>query len=269
MSNQFDRRGFMKSGAAAVAAWAAAGRPSFAAEASQAKAQPMERVRVGLVGVGSRGTWLLSLLLGVEGVEVRGLRHHPGACCQGPGKGGRGRPGETQWILAGETDFRAAFAKRRRWTWWSMQPGPGSGTCRSPWRRCRPARRGHRSPRRGDDRGLLARVGRDRGEDAEILRDAGELLLFPRGDAGPQHAAQGCSESFATARRATSATPGPARRGARPREDKVRTANSYPTHPIGPVAQWMDINRGNRFDYLVSMSADATGATATPTSTRA
>ena len=48
------------------------------------------------------------------------------------------------------------------------------------------------------------------------------------------------------------ATPG------RPKEDKVYLANSYPTHPIGPIAQWMDINRGNRFDYLVSMSADGT-----------
>jgi predicted dehydrogenase len=44
----------------------------------------------------------------------------------------------------------------------------------------------------------------------------------------------------------------------RPKDDKVYTANSYPTHPIGPIAQWMDINRGNRFDYLVSMSADGT-----------
>jgi predicted dehydrogenase len=42
------------------------------------------------------------------------------------------------------------------------------------------------------------------------------------------------------------------------RTGDVWTANSYPTHPIGPVAQWMDINRGNRFDYLVSMSADGT-----------
>jgi hypothetical protein len=27
---------------------------------------------------------------------------------------------------------------------------------------------------------------------------------------------------------------------------------------LGPVAQWLDINRGNRFDYLVSMSAAGT-----------
>ena len=33
-----------------------------------------------------------------------------------------------------------------------------------------------------------------------------------------------------------------------------RNGNLYPTHPIGPVAWWMDINRGDRFSHLVSMS---------------
>ena len=36
-----------------------------------------------------------------------------------------------------------------------------------------------------------------------------------------------------------------------------RNGNLYPTHPIGPMAWWMDINRGDRFDYLVSMSSKA------------
>jgi len=34
-----------------------------------------------------------------------------------------------------------------------------------------------------------------------------------------------------------------------------RNGNLYPTHPIGQVAMWMDINRGDRFDYMVSMSS--------------
>jgi predicted dehydrogenase len=42
----------------------------------------------------------------------------------------------------------------------------------------------------------------------------------------------------------------------RVRDGKARSANAYPTHRIGPVAQWLDINRSNRFDYPVSMSAD-------------
>ncbi len=35
--------------------------------------------------------------------------------------------------------------------------------------------------------------------------------------------------------------------------------NRYPTHAIGPVAQWTNINRGNRFEYIVSMSSRSLG----------
>jgi hypothetical protein len=37
------------------------------------------------------------------------------------------------------------------------------------------------------------------------------------------------------------------------------TGNRYPTHAIGPVSQWININRGNRFEYLVSMSSRTLG----------
>jgi predicted dehydrogenase len=35
--------------------------------------------------------------------------------------------------------------------------------------------------------------------------------------------------------------------------------NMYPTHGLGPVSNYMGINRGDRFDYLVSMSTPAKG----------
>jgi hypothetical protein len=35
--------------------------------------------------------------------------------------------------------------------------------------------------------------------------------------------------------------------------------NLYPTHGLGPVANCMDINRGDRFDYIVSMSGPSRG----------
>lgn len=38
-----------------------------------------------------------------------------------------------------------------------------------------------------------------------------------------------------------------------------RNGNLYPTHQVGPLAQWMNINRGNRFEYMVSMSSKARG----------
>ncbi len=35
--------------------------------------------------------------------------------------------------------------------------------------------------------------------------------------------------------------------------------NLYPTHGLGPIANCLDINRGDRFDYLVSMSSPSRG----------
>lgn len=39
----------------------------------------------------------------------------------------------------------------------------------------------------------------------------------------------------------------------------TRNGDLYPTHGIGPVAQWMNINRGNQFDYLTSMASQGRG----------
>jgi hypothetical protein len=36
-----------------------------------------------------------------------------------------------------------------------------------------------------------------------------------------------------------------------------RNGNLYPTHGMGPMAVWANINRGDRFDHLVSMSSKA------------
>jgi Oxidoreductase family, NAD-binding Rossmann fold/TAT (twin-arginine translocation) pathway signal sequence len=41
----------------------------------------------------------------------------------------------------------------------------------------------------------------------------------------------------------------------------LRNANLYPTHGLGPVAAMMNINRGDKFDYLVAMSTPEMGLT--------
>jgi predicted dehydrogenase len=40
---------------------------------------------------------------------------------------------------------------------------------------------------------------------------------------------------------------------------KLHTGNPYPTHGLGPVAQILGINRGDRFDYLTSVSTNQFG----------
>ncbi len=43
------------------------------------------------------------------------------------------------------------------------------------------------------------------------------------------------------------------------RHNEARDGNLYPTHGLGPVAQYMDIDRGDRFENLVSMSSMQAG----------
>ncbi len=38
-----------------------------------------------------------------------------------------------------------------------------------------------------------------------------------------------------------------------------RNGDLYPTHGVGPVATWLDINRGNRFESITSVATKATG----------
>ena len=42
----------------------------------------------------------------------------------------------------------------------------------------------------------------------------------------------------------------------RVKENAKRNGNLYPTHGLGPVAQCMNINRGDLMDYLVSVSSN-------------
>jgi len=72
MTGQYNRRNFMKIGAAAGTAWAM-GRECLAAADSEMNSPPLDKVRVGMVGIGSRGTFLLSLLLEQAGVEVKAV----------------------------------------------------------------------------------------------------------------------------------------------------------------------------------------------------
>jgi hypothetical protein len=45
----------------------------------------------------------------------------------------------------------------------------------------------------------------------------------------------------------------------RRRHHTLRDSNLYPTHGLGPMANYMDINRGDRFDHMISMSSSHLG----------
>jgi len=45
----------------------------------------------------------------------------------------------------------------------------------------------------------------------------------------------------------------------RARQALRRNGDLYPTHPVGPIAWWTNINRGDRFAYLTSMASKSRG----------
>jgi predicted dehydrogenase len=259
MSNRCDRRTFVKLGTAVGAAWAL-GQDCLAADGSNVKSRSLDVVRVGLVGIGNRGSLLLDLLLGMDRVQVRAVcdiipervakAQKTVVAAKQPKPIGYSRSETDFQRLCDTEDLDLVVNATRPWKWHvpisvaAMTTGkhaatevPAAETIDGCWQLVETAEKQHKYCTMLENccyfrEAMLVQ---------SMLRNGlfGELRHC---EAGYQH--YGGKARAAAARRA----------GA----EKIYTANSYPTHPIGPIAQWMDINRGNRFDYLVSMSADGT-----------
>lgn len=260
MNSEYDRRSFVKTGTVAGAAWIM-GRTCFAADAAGVKTSPMSHVRIGVVGIGSRGTLLLSVLLDLEGVEVKAVCDIiPDRVAKAQEMVTAAKQSKPAGYSRGETDFKRlcetedldlVINATRPWKWHvpisvaAMMAGkhaatevPAAETIEECWELVETAEKTHR---------YCVML-----ENCCYFREAMLVHnLLRKGLFGELRHCEAGYQHYGVRARPT--VPG------RPREGKVRTANSYPTHPIGPVAQWMDINRGNRFDYVVSMSADGTG----------
>ncbi len=236
------------------------GRECVAADASDVKARPMDSVRIGLVGIGSRGTLLLSVLLELEAVEVRAVcdiipervakAQNMVTAAMQPKPTGYSR-GETDFKRLCETEeLDLVINATRPWKWHvpisvaAMTAGkhaatevPAAETIEECWQLVETAEKSQK---------YCVML-----ENCCYFREAMLVhSMLRKGLFGELRHCEAGYQHYGV--RARPAAP------RRPTESKVHTANNYPTHPIGPVAQWMDINRGNRFDYLVSMSADGT-----------
>ena len=147
-----------------------------------------ERVRLGIIGVGGRGTSLLGDLLAVENVEVKAI------CDLVPEKVAHaqkmvtdaGQP-EPTGFSKGETDFKNLTAARTRHRLHrdSVELARPDGARRHEKRQacCR------RSARLHDVAGVLGHRRHVRGH-AQALHDSGELLLRRHRDDGPGHGAR-------------------------------------------------------------------------------
>lgn len=278
-SGKIDRRTFVKLGVAGAGALSMPGcMPSSSLEAGRSAgtpplppppdrpfaAAPIEIVRIGFVGVGGMGTVHVKNLLNIEGVEITAVcdirEEHARRASDLIVEKGQPAPA---LFTRGETDFERLCAEAdvdlvynaTPWRWHvpislaAMHNGkhaasevPAALTLEQCWQLVETAERTSRHCVMTEN----CNYGRAELLTFNLVRKGllGEIL---HGEGGYRHdlrSVKFSSEGEGLWRRAHSRT---------------RNGNLYPTHGLGPVAQCMDINRGDRFATLVSMSSPSRG----------
>ncbi len=266
-----DRRDFLKFGAAGLgaAALAAAMNCSKSPLTGPAKlftAPPLEKVRIGFVGVGGMGTAHVRNLVRIRGAEIRAV------CDIVPERVARAQKivasagfDEPAGYSKGERDFENLCARddidlvytATPWEWHvpvclaAMKNGkhaatevPAALTIDECWQLVATSEKTQRYCI------MMENCCYDR-EEMMILNMVrqgvfGELL---HAECGYLHDLRALKFAFEDKGEALWRTA----------HSIKRNANLYPTHGLGPVAQCMNINRGDQFDYLVSVSCISRG----------
>lgn len=268
--NEFSRREFIKKSTAAglgltIAGMGKTGASPLPSPAPNVKpAKPMDVVRVGFVGVGGMGSSHCKNLLNIEGVEIRAV------CDIVPEKVERIQRWVTDAGFAkpkgyskGEWDFKRMCEQEdldlvitaTPWRWHvpvcvaAMKAGkhsatevPAAVTIDECWELVETS----------EKTGLYCMMlenccyGRSELVILNMVRKGlfGEIV---HGEGGYLHDLRALK--FSTSGEGLWRTA----------HSVKRDGNLYPTHGLGPIAECMNINRGNRFDYLVSMSSKSRG----------
>jgi predicted dehydrogenase len=253
MSNQLGRRDVLKGGAWAGLGMAAAGSLSAAPPATKP-------LRIGFVGTGGRGTGLIQELLTLDSISIPALcdvnENNLARAQAVVQKAGLPKP---EGYSKGEFDFRRLCDRddldlvinATPWQYHTpicvaaMKAGkhaatevPAALTVDECWELV------ETSEKTGKQCSLLENVCYDRDSLMvwRMLRDGilGEPLFA---EAGYLHDIRGVKWNI-----------GPDGEKWRLDHSIKRDGNLYPTHPLGPVAWWYDINRGDQFSVLTSMS---------------
>ncbi|MBN2457172.1 MAG: Gfo/Idh/MocA family oxidoreductase [Sedimentisphaerales bacterium] len=270
MGNEYNRRDFLKLGTKVGAGLTLGTIPLTSCtrqvtyEPIAAKAKPIMPLRVGFVGVGGRGTHLLKLFLEFEGIEVKAVcdivKEKVGRAQRLTEKASQPKPAG---YFRGETDFKRLCWNEQLdlvitatpWRWHvpvcvaAMETGkhaaaevPVAVTMDECWQLVETAEKMGRYCIMLEN----CCYGYSEMMVLNMVRKGvlGELLHC---EAGYMHDLRNIKLSYKGEglwRTAHSVT---------------RNGNLYPTHGLGPIAQCMNINRGDRFKYLVSMSSNSRG----------
>ncbi|MEX2242923.1 MAG: Gfo/Idh/MocA family oxidoreductase [Fimbriimonadaceae bacterium] len=267
------RREFLKAaGAAAVAAQlniGGGGRPSARAPKAQGKSmagyadKPMESVRVGFIGVGARGSGHLSQMLQLQGVEVKAIAdlytdwaERSAKRCTDSGREkptiyGPGKDSYKAMLQRDDIDIviiATPWEEHVRMCVDAMNNGkhafaevPAAYTVEDCWKLVDTSEKTQRHCMMMEN----VNYGREELMCLNMVRLGvfGELL---HGEAAYIHDLRGQMNEV---ERGTGSW--------RTVHYQKRNGNLYPTHGLGPVAHYMDINRGDRFDYMSSVGSNS------------
>lgn len=273
-TRELDRRALLRLGATGLGAAALAGcatprRVGTAAAVSLApeapfSAAPLETVRVGFVGVGGMGSVHVQNLLEIEGVELVAVADIRPAHAERAADWAveKGRPAPTLYTR-GERDFERMCGEEdldlvynaTPWRWHvpicleAMRTGshsatevPAATSIEDCWALVETAEAQAKhcvmmeNVNYGRSELMVLNMVRQ-GLLGEILHAEGGYLHDLRGIKFSEEGEGLWRRDWAT----------------------KRNANLYPTHGLGPVANCLDINRGDRFERLVSFSSPSRG----------
>ena len=255
-SKEIDRRNFLRTSSAAALALATAGMPGIG------RAQQEEKpLKLGFIGVGSRGTVLLRLAMQLDWVEVPAIcdisERNLGRAQRlverrgQPKPEGYGKGPEDYLRMLEERDDLDAVIIGTPWKWHvpmcvaameaGVYPGvevPAAQEIDDCWKLV------DTSEKTGTPMMML--------ENYAYFRSA--MMIMNLLDLGLFGELLHCAVGYQKDERGVRIGPN----GELSFYGEIRTrldGNLYPTHAIGPAAWAMGINRGDRFDYLVSVSS--------------
>ncbi|MCL7962475.1 MAG: Gfo/Idh/MocA family oxidoreductase [marine benthic group bacterium] len=264
-----DRRDFVRTGA--TAALGASLAPSRAL-GSWTRNGPADRLRLGFIGVGGRGSWLMGLALRRTDCDVTAVcdinLEAADRAATAAREAGRDEPalytaGEEDWRNLLTRDDVDAVIVATPWLWHTpmavaaMEAGkavgvevPAATTVEDCWELV------HTHERTGVPCMMLENVcyRRDVMAVLRMVREGlfGELV----------HCHCGYQHDLRAVKFNPGAEFGPGASGEavwRTQHSITRNGELYPTHGIGPVGNWLGINRGNRFLHLTSTATKARG----------
>ncbi|MDZ7718306.1 MAG: Gfo/Idh/MocA family oxidoreductase [Balneolaceae bacterium] len=261
MSNKFDRKDFLKMSTAGLSTSVLAGMSLSKPVVAKKRTTQQQPIRLGFVGIGGRGTWHLSAALGIEGVKVPAISEIRADRLENaknmieasgrpsPTLYGQGPNGETDFVKMSEEEDLDAIICATSWKWHApiclaAMNNDKHVACEVPLVLTL------------DEAWKIVETYEKTGKWASTVLggfpDVTLLNMIRKGLFGEVlHIEDGYVHDLRFVKNNVEREPW------RLQHSIDRNGNLYPDHPMRTIMPAMDINHGDRIDFLVSMSSKA------------